>query len=681
MSGATPVLNLQTPPGGQLYANEAGLPQGTQPGQATTYSTWTFSIRADDGVDDLTVGGYAAIRDGVFTAGGVDLPYGRLSVTRYDAATGEVTVAFQLTGAFQSAPGSGPTRYGDIVGFDVTLTDRDGDAAQGKLLLQIRDDEAVQPTSDSLSVAAGAARSGNLVTDGTPDRFTADGFGRVTHIADGRWTTMDYEADTDGRYSITGQYGVLTVSPTGAYTYTAKADAPAGAVDRFDYWVSDGDGDEARASVTVTIQEAPPPPPSTSGGQVYTSPGPGSSVTAGAGDDTINASHGADTLTGGAGHDTFAFAALPWNAGKITDFAVGTDRLDLSKIFAASGYSGSDPIADGRMTLASDGAGGTTVYFDRDAAGSGDWPFQVTTLQGVSASGLTWAQLSGGATGGGGGEPPPPPPSSGEGKVYTSPAPGSTVTAGAGDDTINASQGADTLTGGAGHDSFAFAALPWSAGKITDFAVGTDRLDLSKIFAASGYSGADPIADGRMTLASDGAGGTTVYFDRDAAGSGDWPFQITTLQGVSASGLTWAQLSGGGSGGGGEPPPPPSETEGKVLTATQNGDTLTGGAGADTLNASQGADRLTGGEGDDHFAFAKLVWSAGVVTDFAPGHDRIDLSGLTGAFPNGVIETRAEGDGTAVYFDQDGAGGEWPTHITTLTGVSPDLLGSDWLIR
>ena len=28
----------------------------------------------------------------------------------------------------------------------------------------------------------------------------------------------------------------------------------------------------------------------------------------------------------------------------------------------------------------------------------------------------------------------------------------------------------------------------------------------------------------------------------------------------------------------------------------------------------------------------------------------------------------------------DGRGGEWPTHITTLTGVSPDQLSSaDWL--
>jgi beta-glucanase (GH16 family)/Ca2+-binding RTX toxin-like protein len=429
------------------------------------------------------------------------------------------------------------------------------------------------------------------------------------------------------------------------------------------------------ATGVITNDDSSTPPPSGSG-QVYNSPGPGSTVTAGAGDDTINASQGADTLTGGAGADTFAFKALPWSAGRITDFVVGTDRLDLSGIFQASGYTGSDPIADGRMKLESDG-GGTRITFDRDGPG-GDWPFTVTTLAGVSPTGLTWAKLSG--SGGGTTNPPPPagpqigfstttltlaegqsgstafsfivtrtgdtagtstatwsvagsganpaaaadfaggtlpsgtvtfaagetsktvvvnvagdtvaepdeaftvtlagpssgttlgtatatgtitdddggttnpPPPSGSGQVYNSPGPGSTVTAGAGDDTINASQGADTLTGGAGADTFAFKALPWSAGRITDFVVGTDRLDLSGIFQASGYTGSDPIADGRMKLESDG-GGTRITFDRDGPG-GDWPFTVTTLAGVSPTGLTWAKLSG--SGGGTTNPPPPA---------------------------------------------------------------------------------------------------------------------------
>ncbi|WP_395671748.1 Calx-beta domain-containing protein [Phenylobacterium sp.] len=696
----------------------------------------------------------------------------------------------------------------------------------------------------------------------------------------------------------------------------------------------------ATATGTITNDDGGSQPPPTGGGQVYNSPGPGSTVVGGSGNDTINASQGADVLTGGGGADAFVYKALPWNAGRITDFTVGTDRLDLSAIFQASGYSGTNPIADGRMRLDSDGAGGTQVYFDKDAPNSGDWPFLVTTLEKVSPSGLTWAQLSGG---GGTSEPPPTstgaqislttttlslaegnsgstafsftvtrggsttgtasaswsvsgsgsnpasgadfaggtlpsgtvsfaagetsktitvnvagdttvetaetftltlsspssgatlgtasatgtitnddgssPPPTGGGQVYNSPGPGSTVVGGSGNDTINASQGADVLTGGGGADAFVYKALPWNAGRITDFTVGTDRLDLSAIFQASGYSGTNPIADGRMRLDSDGAGGTQVYFDKDAPNSGDWPFLVTTLEKVSPSGLTWAQLSGGG--GTSEPPPtstgaqvsltttsvtraegaagtttdfaftltrtgattgtstvswttagsgsnpangadfaggtlpagtitfaagettktllvkvggdgavepnetftvtlsspssgttlgtksatgtitnddsttepPPPSGDGQVLTSAKYGDTLVGGAGADTLNTGQGPDQLTGGGGADRFVFAKTPWNAGVIKDFAPGTDKIDLRGIfdqtaySGTTPLAdrwlILESDGAG-GTRVLVDLDGpqANGEWPVTVTTLTGVAPGELGAgDWIIQ
>ncbi|WP_374471884.1 type I secretion C-terminal target domain-containing protein, partial [Phenylobacterium sp.] len=316
---------------------------------------------------------------------------------------------------------------------------------------------------------------------------------------------------------------------------------------------------------------------------------------------------------------------------------------------------------------------------------------------GVSPEGLTAAQVFGGqtttpppATGGdtGNGGVANPPPATGAGQVLTWTAHGDTLAGGAGADTINASQGADKLTGGAGADTFAFQAMPWSAGKITDFQVGVDKLDVSALYAG-GYNGANPIADGYVRFESDGQGGTKVMLDTDAAGTANpWSFHVVTLVGVSPEGLTAAQVFGGQTA-----PPPSPVVPGVVLTSTSYAETLTGGAGADTLTAWNGPDRLVGGGGDDHFVFDKLPWSAGRVADFTPGEDVIDLrplfdqAGYQGTNPlaDGYLKLESDGNGgTRVLVDTDGAGtaNPWPFHITTLEGVSPSsLTASDWLFQ
>ena len=289
--------------------------------------------------------------------------------------------------------------------------------------------------------------------------------------------------------------------------------------------------------------------------------------------------------------------------------------------------------------------------------------------------------------------PPPPPPPGGVGQVLTSAFPGATLTGGSGADTLNASQGADRLTGGAGADSFVFRALPWSAGHITDFQVGVDKLDLSGLYA-NGYRGSDPVGDGYVSFVSDGAGGARVLLDTDGPGGANTlKFQITTVDGVAPAALTSASLVGGALGGPPPPPPPPPGGVGQVLTSAFPGATLIGGSGADTLNASQGADRLTGGAGADSFVFRALPWSAGHITDFAPGSDVLDLrvlfaqSGYGGldAVADGYLSFVSDGAGGArVMFDSDGRGGAnpWPITITTLDNVSPaSLHATDWLIH
>jgi hypothetical protein len=262
-------------------------------------------------------------------------------------------------------------------------------------------------------------------------------------------------------------------------------------------------------------------------GQALTSNYPGSSLTGGAGADTLTASEGLDTLTGGGGADVFAFPKEPWAPIHIADFTLGTDRLDLSSLFRASGYSGADPVADHYIYFESDGAGGTVIRFDHDGTGANpQWPNTIIDLEHVATSGLSWSQLAGVTSG--------PTAAGSPGEALASTTPGSSLAGGAGADTLTASEGLDTLTGGAGADVFAFSREPWAPIHITDFTPGEDKLDLSALFRTAGYSGSDPIGDHYMYVESDGAGGSVLRFDHDGGGPNpQWPNTIIDLEHVA----------------------------------------------------------------------------------------------------------------------------------------------------
>jgi serralysin len=431
-------------------------------------------------------------------------------------------------------------------------------------------------------------------------------------------------------------------------------------------WPAEFKIDYVRAYALPSPGTPPVTPPPATGDQVLTAPHDyGSTLTGGAGNDTLNASRGADILSGGAGADRFVFKTLPWNPGRITDFAATADTLDVSALLVSAGYKGSDPVADGYLRLTSTGAGGTVVAYDSDGWASGvQWATTITTVDGIAPAALK-ARLVTGAIGA-------------TGQVLTaSHDRGSVLTGSTGADTLNASRGADTLTGGAGADRFVFKALPWNAGHITDFTPGLDVLDVSALLTAAGYKGVDPVADGYLRYASNGAGGTLVQIDGDGWGAGVlWPTTVTTLDGVQPTAMTAGA----------------APTPGKVLAATSDvGAPLVGGAGADTLIASRGADTLTGGGAADTFVFNAPPWRAGHITDFTPSVDKLDLSdllasaGYRGSSPidDGYVRVVTDGAGSAkVLFDADGwgSGAPWPTIVTTLDGVAPESLrGSDWI--
>jgi Ca2+-binding RTX toxin-like protein len=122
-------------------------------------------------------------------------------------------------------------------------------------------------------------------------------------------------------------------------------------------------------------------------GQILTATAPNSALVGTLGPDTLTASGVGDTLTGGAGADVFVVTAVPSSPIRIADFAVGVDKLDLSALFRAAGYSRTDPLVDGYVVVQGDGQGGALLQFDADGtAGGVSGPIPIIDLAGDAPS-------------------------------------------------------------------------------------------------------------------------------------------------------------------------------------------------------------------------------------------------------------------------------------------------------
>ncbi len=565
----------------------------------------------------------------------------------FSGLTHEITAADVQRGYVEFTPG--PLSDGTY-DFRVQVADSNNIAASPQTFRYVIDTTAPAAPTISTIIDDAGAQTGPVAAGGSTDDTTPTV--RVTLAALGA-------SQENAQVMIDGvAYGVAPISSDdvarGYIDVHAVGTTVAPGQHTFTALIYDRAGNQSGTSAGYSFTEV------AQAGQVINSPGPGSRLTGGTGDDTLNASQGSDTLTGGAGRDVFAWAREPWSPATVTDFEKGVDRLDLSALFAAGGYTGSDPVGDGWIKL-QNGPGGLQVLFDHDGRGPNpQWPNFIMTLNGLSSFNTSWAELTGQAP-----APPPGPqvnfsggnqtavlpeaqttsrfnfsltrtgdasgpatvdwtvtpsgdhpvdgadfaggvlphgtvtfaagqsiagftvpvtddtlfendetftvtlgnptgvglgannvahgviqndddvpPASG-GQVINSPGPGSTLTGGAGNDTLNASQGPDVLTGGAGADVFHWDREPWAPARITDFQLGTDRLDFSSLFAAAGYTGSNPVADHYIQFLDDGAGGTKVVFDHDGTGPNpQWGNYVLQLEHVGAQNLTWAQLAG-----------------------------------------------------------------------------------------------------------------------------------------
>jgi Ca2+-binding RTX toxin-like protein len=117
---------------------------------------------------------------------------------------------------------------------------------------------------------------------------------------------------------------------------------------------------------------------------------------------------------------------------------------------------------------------------------------------------------------------------------------------------------------------------------------------------------------------------------------------------------------------------------GQTVTGNDGGDTfvsnnaanhLVGGAGGDTFVLGRGGDVATGGGGADTFVFNETPWSGAHITDFTPGVDTIDLSGLLQR--EGYSGSNPAADGYVKVQDAAGSAQVW----SNLDLVSP---GAGW---
>ena len=207
-----------------------------------------------------------------------------------------------------------------------------------------------------------------------------------------------------------------------------------------------------------------------------------------------------------------------------------------------------------------------------------------------------------------------------------------TLVGGEGDDILSGGRGDDTLTGGAGADTFAQSFGETGVDTITDFNPSEDTINLKGFGGIENVSRLSVTEVDGGTVISAGEGNTlllegvtpdqlgvgNVTIDGEALSPGtsgsDLSSVIGDLTGVSDEAPADVTLIGGGGR--------------DTLEGGAGDDVLKGGRGDDTLEGGAGDDILRGGAGDDTFVQNFSQPGADIITDFKPGQDTINFSGL-----------------------------------------------------
>jgi Ca2+-binding RTX toxin-like protein len=386
-------------------------------------------------------------------------------------------------------------------------------------------------------------------------------------------------------------------------------------------------------------------------------------IIGGAGNDDLSGGGGNDSIFGGAGVDTISceFSAVPLavtlSGGDGSDIIQATGAVADITAASLDGGAGNDWfVFTGSLLITT----GTTQFVDfvrldlRLAAAvvlgtAGDNLFDFGAFQVTSFStprGVTLFAGDGADTVTG----------TSQGDVISGEAGNDVLSGGDGSDVLLGGTGRDVLDGGAGADT-----LAGGPGKDTYYVD-----DPSDVVTEAPGEGTDTVISLRDWTLGENVERLTLAGTENLAGTGN--ALKNTLTGNDGANIL-AGLDGD-----------------DLLKGGKGDDVLEGGDGKDTLLGGRGSDTLTGGAGRDVFQWLAGNEGGDVVTDFAHGDDKLQVSaagfgggltegmslGASGRFVAGTSATQAFGQflfdaATGVLaWDADGTGGGASVVIATL---------------
>ena len=332
----------------------------------------------------------------------------------------------------------------------------------------------------------------------------------------------------------------------------------------------------------------------------------------GAGNDVLDGGRDTNTLVGGDGEDVFVIGGRYGQTTTINDFTADEDQIDLS-VFGFSDLGQLDGllVQDGNdvvLTTLFDNRRESLIIEGADLGqlSANDFILNESLdplVQDFSGRSTSFTLFGG----------------SGDDTLLAGSG-NDDLRAGAGDDVLNGGVGTNTLSGGAGADTFVISVRSFRNDTITDFEIGTDRIDIR----ALNVGDFDTL---RPFLEEDGGDVvlTTQFDNRSetlrienvtiAELEANDAFRFNTFTGgvdIDVSNRTTSYTLFGGNG------------DDEIVTGGGN-DRISGGQGDDLLDAGAGTNTIYTGEGADTIVLRRTGSVETTIVDFTQGQDIIDV--------------------------------------------------------